>query len=94
MVTTSRYSALDYLGSVEDMAAYIRAAVAENDSVYFLRAASNVLQAKSILRLSQQTGIPYRTLCGMFSGDSSLPETEMPPDAMERVASALVSADA
>jgi len=94
MVTTSRYSALDYLGSVEDMAAYLKAALAENDSAYFLRAASNVLQARSILQLSQQTGIEYRALCRLFSGDTSEQSAEMPQDAMERVAMALVSADA
>jgi len=93
MVTTSRYSALDYLGSIEDMAAYLKAALAENDRAYFLRAASNVLQASSLLHLSRQTGIDYRTLCWMFSEDKSGQTPEMPPDAIERVAMALVPAD-
>jgi len=90
MVTTSRYNALDYLGSSEDMAAYLKVAKAENDSAYFLQAASNVLQARGILQLSQQTGIDYRTLCNMFSGNGAGQVPEMPSDALERVTVALV----
>ena len=89
MVTTSRYNALDYLGSTEDMAAYLKAAKAENDPAYFLQAASNVLQARSILQLSQETGLDYRTLCKMFSDNGAGRVPDVPPDALERVTLAL-----
>ena len=92
MLTTSRYNALDYLGSAEDIAAYLKAAKAENDAAYFLQAASNALQARGILQLAQETGLEYRTLCRMFFADGAGRGPAVPPDALERVALALVPA--
>jgi putative addiction module killer protein/probable addiction module antidote protein len=86
-----RFNSLEYLGSREDMAAFIKAAKAEHDPAFFLQAASNVLQARGILRLSQETGIGYRMLCKMLSEGEAGHKPEMPPNALELVAMALAN---
>ena len=85
-VTLSAWNALDYLGSEEDMAAYLQAALAEEGIAGFLDVAEDVMKARAILQMSRETGIAYRELVKTFAH-----ENEPSEDVIQRINEALVA---
>jgi len=70
------------------MAAYLEAAMLGEGVEGFLDAAADVVNARALLRLSRETGIPYRELCRTFSR----PQGERPSEeAIRKIGEALAA---
>jgi probable addiction module antidote protein len=82
-IEISEWNVLDYLGSEEDMAAYLHVAMLEEGVEGFLDAAGDVMKARALLKLSKETGMPYRELRRLFS-DSQSEAPETPSDEVIR----------
>jgi probable addiction module antidote protein len=88
-IEVSDWNVLDYLGSEDDMAAYLQAAMLEEGPAGFMDAAADVMKARALLKLSRETGMPYRELRQMFS-DSQGEEPEAPSnEAIRKIGEAL-----
>lgn len=57
MKTASKWDAPEYLKSTEDIAAYLNAALADDDISVFAVALGDIARIKGMTRLSRETGI-------------------------------------
>ena len=62
MVEVSRYDTVDYLDSEEMIAAYLNAAIEENDMDVLLTAISNIAKARGIAQLAKDAGLCRESL--------------------------------
>jgi probable addiction module antidote protein len=60
--TTTAWDAADYLGSVDDMAAYLEAALDEGDATLFAAALGDVARAKGMSEIARGTGMGRESL--------------------------------
>lgn len=63
---TTRFDVLDYLGTPEDRAAYIEAAIEEGDSAYLIEAIGNVARAQGASAFAAETGLSRETVYKAF----------------------------
>jgi probable addiction module antidote protein len=66
----SRFDATDYLGSEEMIAAYLNAAIEENDPELLLAAIADVAKARGITKVAQDAGVGRESLYKTLSPGS------------------------
>jgi probable addiction module antidote protein len=66
---TTRFDAADYLLSEEDCAAYLSAALEEQDPAFFVRALGTVARARGMTAVARETGLGRESLYKTLSGD-------------------------
>ncbi len=67
-VTFSPFDAADYLRDETDIAAYLDAAVAEDDPAVLARALGAIARARNMSNLARDTGLTRRSLYKSLSG--------------------------
>jgi len=67
----STWDAAEYLETDEDMAAYIEAALEENDPGIFASALGDIAKAKGMTQISKETGLGRESLYKALSADGN-----------------------
>ena len=69
---TTPYDVADYLQTPEERVAYLEASIedAQGDAIFIAKALGDVIRAKGIAQVSQDTGISQESLDKEFSGNS------------------------
>lgn len=73
---TTKFSVQDYLKTPEDRAAYIEAAIEENDSAFLVKAIGNVASAMGVTSFAEQTGLSREAVYKAFVRDGGNPTVE------------------
>jgi probable addiction module antidote protein len=68
---TRRWDAADYLKSEEDMAAYLEAALEEDDAALFMAALGDIARAKGMTEIARKTGLGRESLYKALSPDGN-----------------------
>jgi probable addiction module antidote protein len=68
---TRRWDAADYLKSEADMAAYLEAALEEDDAAVFVAALGDVARAKGMTEIARKTGLGRESLYKALSPDGN-----------------------
>ncbi|MEK6349462.1 MAG: addiction module antidote protein [Burkholderia sp.] len=67
----SRFDSADYLGTAEDIAAYLEAAVEDGDPALIAAALGDVARARNISQLARDTGMSREGIYRALSGDGN-----------------------
>jgi len=67
----SNWDAAEYLETEDDMAAYLEAALEENDPVIFAAALGDIAKAKGMTQISKETGLGRESLYKALSTDGN-----------------------
>lgn len=68
---TKKWDAADHLESVEDIAAYLEAALEEGDAALFAAALGDVARAKGMTQVARATGLGRESLYKALSPDGN-----------------------
>jgi len=68
---TQPFDAADYLGSEEDMAAYLEAALEENDPAVVAAALGDIARAKGMTQVAREAGLGRESLYKALSVDGN-----------------------
>ena len=68
MTKTSRFDAAEYLTSEADYAAYLEAALEENDPEFFVKALGTVARACGMTKIARDAGLSRESLYKALSG--------------------------
>ena len=68
---TTRWDAADFLATEEDMAAYLEAALQEDDPALFAAALGDIARAKGMTQVAQETGLGRESLYKALSPDGN-----------------------
>jgi probable addiction module antidote protein len=68
---TRTWDAAEYLKSAEDMAAYLEAALEEQDPALFAAALGDVAQAKGMSQIAREAGLGRESLYKALSADGN-----------------------
>ena len=69
--TTKRWDAAEYLETEEDMAAYLEAALDENDPTLVAAALGDITRAKGMTQIAKKTGLGRESLYKALSPDGN-----------------------
>lgn len=69
--TTKRWDAVEYLETEEDMAAYLEAALEENDPNLVAAALGDITRAKGMTQIAKKTGLGRESLYKALSPDGN-----------------------
>jgi len=69
--TTQPFDAADYLKSEEDMAAYLEAALDENDPAVVAAALGDIARAKGMTKVAREAGLGRESLYKSLSADGN-----------------------
>ena len=67
----TNFDAAQYLDSPDRIAAYLDAALAENDIDFFLKALGTVAKAKGMSQIAKETGLGRQNLYKALSGETT-----------------------
>jgi probable addiction module antidote protein len=70
-LATQEWDPADYLKSVDDMAAYLEAALGEDDPAVFAAALGDVARAKGMTQVAHDTGLGRESLYKALSSDGN-----------------------
>lgn len=68
---TRHWDAAEYLESQEDMAAYLEAALEQNDPALFAAALGDVVRAKGMTQIAREAGLGRESLYKALSADGN-----------------------
>ena len=68
---TKEFRIEDYLGSDEEIAAYLSAALAENDPVFFNVALGDVARARGMTQIAERAGVGRESLYKSLSAEGN-----------------------
>jgi len=68
---TTRWDAADFLATEEDMAAYLEAALQEDDPALFAAALGDIARAKGMTQVARETGLGRESLYKALSPDGN-----------------------
>lgn len=69
---TSLWDVIEHLQSDDDMAGYLDAAFEDGDASLILAALGDIIQAKGITRISEQTGLSRKSIYQALSPERNL----------------------
>ncbi|MDB5558900.1 MAG: putative addiction module antidote protein [Enterovirga sp.] len=70
-IETSRWDAAEHLGSTEEIAAYVEAAMEDGDPKLIAAAIGDVARARGMSQLSRETGLSRESLYRALSGEGN-----------------------
>lgn len=70
-IKTSKWDAAEHLKTEEDMAAYLEAALEENDPALIAAAIGDIARAKGMTKISKQTGLGRESLYKALSPEGN-----------------------
>jgi probable addiction module antidote protein len=90
-ISLSPWNVLDDLGTEEDIALYLQAALVdieegECDASFFFEALADVTKARAVNQLAKETGIDRLALCRMLDDENDKEAPSISSDAIARVA--------
>ncbi|MDR1231036.1 MAG: putative addiction module antidote protein [Spirochaetaceae bacterium] len=70
-VTFAPYDPADYIGTLEDVLAFLNVAMEENDAEFLLSAMGDVMRSKGMAQLAQNVNMDKRGLYKAFSSEGN-----------------------